>query len=225
MAFCFNESPITDVYFSLRSGYEALATEMVAYANESMPIRDGKRRYVLFEGQAALMDAAALLGYEKTDGFTQLGYDLSKPLDHPLPDGFRFERPGALDPRKISLCCWKGFNHEAEEGSWNGDYEGCLGTEAAPHATPQYPVAILNDRDEYVCYAGMWWIPQNKLAYMEPLCTVPEYRLHGLASAALSELSRRMIPLGATHMTGGANPFYARLGFQPALRWTFWEKR
>jgi len=58
----------------------------------------------------------------------------------------------------------------------------------------------------------MWWTPENHLAYMEPLCTVPEYRYRGLASAALSELYRRMKPLGATHMTGGGNPFYRKIG-------------
>ena len=77
---------------------------------------------------------------------------------------------------------------------------------------------------EYVCWAGMWWTPANKLAYMEPLCTVPEYRNCGLASAALSELYRRMKPLGATHMTGGGHPFYAKIGYRPMVTWTFWEK-
>lgn len=70
----------------------------------------------------------------------------------------------------------------------------------------------------------MWWTPQNHLAYMEPLATVPEYRHKGLASATLSKLYRRMKPLGATHMTGGDNPFYAKIGYQPMLVWTEWEK-
>jgi hypothetical protein len=35
----------------------------------------------------------------------------------------------------------------------------------------------------------------------------------GLASAALSELSRRTSNLGATHMTGGVNQFYTDIGY------------
>ena len=54
--------------------------------------------------------------------------------------------------------------------------------------------------------------------------TVPEYRHKGLASATLSELYRGMKPLGATHMTGGDNLFYAKIGYQPMLVWTEWEK-
>jgi predicted GNAT family acetyltransferase len=71
----------------------------------------------------------------------------------------------------------------------------------------------------------MWWTPQNHLAYMEPLCTVPDYRHKGLAAAALSELYRKMKQCGATHITGGSNPFYARIGFKPMIQWTFWKKK
>ncbi len=95
---------------------------------------------------------------------------------------------------------------------------------ASPHTTPSLAVAVENDRREYVCFAGMWWTPENHLAYMEPLCTVPQYRRKGLAAAALSELYRRMKPLGATHMTGGGNPFYEKIGSEPCIGWTFWEK-
>ena len=48
----------------------------------------------------------------------------------------------------------------------------------------------------------------TKQFYMEPLCTIPEYRHMGLAAAALSENYHRMKALGAIHMTGGSNPFY-----------------
>ena len=34
VAFCFYENPVTDIYFSLKPGYEELAPEMTAYADE-----------------------------------------------------------------------------------------------------------------------------------------------------------------------------------------------
>ena len=52
VAFCFTESPVTDIYFSLRPGYEELAPEMIAYADAHMPRIDGHLRFVLFQGQA-----------------------------------------------------------------------------------------------------------------------------------------------------------------------------
>ena len=53
---------------------------------------------------------------------------------------------------------------------------------------------------------------------------LPEYRHMGLASAALSEIYRRTQPLGATHMTGGGNEFYTRIGFVPTIPFAFWTK-
>lgn len=224
VAFCFNENPVTDTFFSLRPGYEELAPEMIAYAGRSMPHLDGAFRLVLFEGQKALMEAAGAAGYRRTGGHQELYYEFDKPLDYRLPEGFCFTEPGELDIPRAMECCWKGFQHEAEEGPWHGNAEAGYHQLQAPHATPQYGVAVKNEAGEYVCYAGMWWTPANHLAYLEPLCTIPGYRRRGLAAAALSELYRRMRPLGATHMTGGGNPFYEKIGFQPGAAWTFWEK-
>ena len=33
-----------------------------------------------------------------------------------------------------------------------------------------------------------------------------------------------MKPLGATHMTGGGNPFYEKLGYGKGIHWTFWKR-
>jgi len=224
VAFCFAENPVTDAYFSLRPGYEQLAQEMIAYAQDAMPgAGTVDQRLVIFGGQQALEAAAREAGWQVDSAYDDCIYDFSAPLDYPLPEGFRFA-DNPLDPAKATECCWKGFDHEAEEGPWDGDYESALRLMAAPHASDVYPVAIENEAGEYVCYAGMWWVPENGLAYMEPLCTAPEYRRRGLAAAALSELYRRMKPLGATHMTGGGNPFYQRIGYQPQIRWQFWRK-
>lgn len=100
VGFCFHENPVTDVYFSLRPGYEALAPEMVAYGGEHMPRQNGEHRLVIFESQTAIRQAAA----------------------------------------------------------------------------------------------------------------------------ALSELYRRLGPLGATHMTGGGNPFYQKIGYGAGVQWTYWRK-
>lgn len=42
VGFVFNESPVTDIYFKVRPGYEFLAEEMVSYAMDHMPNFDGK---------------------------------------------------------------------------------------------------------------------------------------------------------------------------------------
>lgn len=66
---------------------------------------------------------------------------------------------------------------------------------------------------------------EDKLAYLEPLCTVLEYRRMGLASAALSELYRRTVVKGVTHMTGGGHSFYFSIGYEDVLKGSSWRKR
>ena len=223
VAFVFYENPVTDVYCSLRPGYEQLADEMIDHAVNGMPQKDGRNKLILFGGQTALIVAAQRAGLKRTWSDWDQQFDFSKPLDYPLPAGFRFA-DAPLDIAKCSECCWKGFGQEAEEGPWNGDteYTGALLT--APHQTSHLDVAVENEAGEYVCYAGMWWTEANKLAYMEPLCTVPAYQKKGLAAAALSEMYRRTKALGATHMTGGTNPFYTKIGYEKVVEWTYWEK-
>ncbi len=224
VAFCFYESPVTDIYFSLRPGYEDLADEMAEYADQYMPYKEAAVKFVLLEGQHAIIDAAVKLGYTKTYSSTDAVFDYSKTLSYPLPEGFTFTDAGKLSIKKMIECCWKGFDHEAEEGPWDGDSESGYHVVQAPHATFEHALAIENEKGDYVCFCGMWWTPKNKLAYMEPLCTIPEYRKRGLAAAALSEMYRRMKPLGATHMTGGNHPFYIRIGYEPCVPWVHFKR-
>lgn len=83
------------------------------------------------------------------------------------------------------------LNYELPKGFYS--YTGVLSCIMAPppHSTYEYNVIIANEAGEYVCYSGMWWVPENGLAYMEPLCTIPEYQHKGLASAALTQHYRR----------------------------------
>lgn len=239
VAYVFNESPITDIYFCLRPGYEELAPEMIAYAQQCMPNFENKRQFILFMSQKALVNAASEAGYKMVYESIERHYDYKNTLDYKLPEGFHFVPRDEVDIMKQCECCWKGFNHEQDKGPWKVERDiqanDGIWTPAnalknsyqlaqAPHLTKEYDVIIANEQGEYVCYAGMWWIPENHLAYLEPLCAVPEYRNKGLAKAALSELYRRMKPLGATHMTGGNNPFYEKIGFEPAVVWTYWKK-
>lgn len=68
------------------------------------------------------------------------------------------------------------------------------------------------------------YVVENHLACMEPLCTISKHRKKGLAAATLSEHYGRLRPLGATHMTGGGNTFYEKIGFKPLVHRTFLEK-
>ncbi len=224
VGFCFHENPVSEIYFSLREGYEELAPEMVEYAEKHMPRTEGRQQLMLVGDQREFESAAKAAGFTQCGGYDSMVYDCSKPLEYRLPEGYSFTEIGGVDVAKACECCWKGFDHEAEEGPWNGEYEYAFEQVNAPHSTTEYALAVMNSRGEYVCYAGMWWVKENRLAYLEPLCTVPEYRHKGIAAAALSELYRRLKPLGVEYMTGGGNEFYSRIGYERRVPWTFWKK-
>jgi len=240
VGFVYYEDPITHVFFSLLPGYEFLAEEMIAYADSTMPGKPGEKELVFFPGQTALMEAAKKLGYAEAYAYDDMLLDFSKTqLKRPLPEGYHFVEAEDVDPVKLGACTWKGFGHE-DKGpfeNWDGEdpgtdwnpvksYQGIISSMMAPppHSTYEHEVVIADETGEYVCYSGMWWVPENKLAYMEPLCTVPQHRGKGLAEAALTRHYQRLGALGAQYMTGGGDPFYRKIGYTDTIRWSHWKK-
>lgn len=241
VGFVFYEQPCTDIYFSLRHGYETLAEEMIDYAEKYMPGNEKEKTFLFCPEQKVLMDTAEKRGYRQEFVIENyvIDFDMAE-LNYPLPEGFHFVKPDKVDPIKLAVCFWKGFDHEdkgpfenweaADPGTpWNPQkaYQGTISDVMAPppHSTYEYNVIIANEKEEYVCFSGMWWVSKNKLAYMEPLCTIPEYRHKGLAAAALSAHYRKMKELGAVCMTGGGNEFYRRIGYNRKSMTYGWKKQ
>ena len=228
VGFVFYEN-ISDIYFVLRPGYEELAEEMVVYAKDTFYEWNGEKNFMFSKGQKELMEAAEKYGYQLAYKEKTYVLDMTKTaLNYKLPEGFHFVNPEETDPVKLSRCTWKSFNEwelgpfenwedTSDSRDWNPhkSYTGVLGCVMAPppHATYQYNIIIANEEGEYVCYSGMWWVPENGLAYMEPLCTIPEYQHKGLAAAALTEHYRRFKEMDGKLLTGGGSEFYKKIGY------------
>lgn len=241
VAFVFYEAPVTSTYFVLRPGYEFLAGEMIGYAETAWPEFDEPRELNLLSGQKTLIEEAEKRGYTVEYEESDLIFDFRKgKLDYPLPEGYHFVNARASDPLKSAKCLWDGFNSEelGEFVDWEIPKKAgglsphelyqnvlCASIAPSPHATYDYTVIIADANEDYVCFSGMWWIPENRLAYMEPLCTVPSHQHKGLAAAALSRHDRVMRALGAEVMTGGGNDFYRKIGYQDEHRWLHMKKQ
>ena len=230
VAFVFYENPVTATYFVLRPGYEFLAGEMIAYAENAYPTFEEPRELILMSGQTALIEEARKRGYtvdyEEPDRYFDFR---TGRLDYPLPEGYHFVDAKKSDPLKSAKCLWDGFNSEefGEFTDWETPKKAgglsphelyqnvlCATVSPSPHATYDYTVIIADRNEKYVCFSGMWWVPENRLAYMEPLCTVPSHQHRGLAAAALSRHDSVMRALGAEIMTGGGNEFYTKIGYR-----------
>ena len=239
VAFVYYENPVTDIYFNVRKGYEFLVDELVDYAISNMPHFNNEQQFVLFDGQQFLKDAAAKRGFKQVYEWNEGIFNFKNELNYELPEGYHFVDPKNMDILKCSKLCWYGFGHgdKGEFKDWDKYDDSMDWTPAkshkgalrriltpSPHDSSQYNIVIADKNEEYVCFSGMWWVPQNQLAYMEPLCTHPDHRKKGLASAALSLHYKRMKALGATHMTGGGDPFYRKLGYGKGYHCTIWRK-
>ena len=241
VGFVFYEQPVTSTYFVLRPGYEFLAGEMIEYAENAYPRFEQMRELNLLSGQRALVDAAERCGYSVEFEESECIFDFRRGrLDFPLPEGYHFVDAAKSDPLKAAKCLWEGFNGEELGTFANWDvpqraggrsphelYQNvlCAAIAPSPHATYDDTVIIADENEEYACFSGMWWVPENRLAYMEPLCTVPAHRHKGLAAAALSRHYKEMRCWGAEIMTGGGSDFYRRIGYQDVRSWLHMKKQ
>lgn len=214
-----------EAYMALSDGYEFLIKDMIDHAEKYIHT-ESKANFFMISTQTALRKCLLERGYQIVAKWPNKCYDYAKgPLDFKLPAEYRFitTNDPEFDPIKLQLCCWKGFNHESE-GVMIPDIDSIQCGMAGPHYGHGLARIVVAPDGEYVCYGGMWCVPEIHMAYLEPLCTVPQYRKKGLAAAVLSEHYRNTKELGANHMTGGGDEFYSRIGFEPWFEEEIWSK-
>ena len=69
----------------------------------------------------------------------------------------------------------------------------------------------------FASFSGTWFDPTNRIAYVEPVATDPDYRRRGLGAAAVLEGIRRCGELGASvAYVGSDQAFYHAIGFTVA---------
>ncbi len=109
--------------------------------------------------------------------------------------------------------------------------EALLNFERSPSFDADLQIIAVSTSGAIAAHAGVTLDPLNRLAIVEPVCTHPDHRLAGLASATMAEglnRARRKGAIRATVSTGWENPsnrVYAALGFTEAAFVTAWTKR
>jgi predicted N-acetyltransferase YhbS len=156
-------------------------------------------------------------GYEKWEDFAQpmALYMMDKPVPPvELPAGYQVQSLAEEnDLRKINRVLWRGFNHPGSPPE--EEIEGRKFGQQAPNFRKDLTIVTVAPDGNYVSYCGMYYIPQNKIAYLEPLATDPDYRRMGMAKAAVYESMRRVKELGAKEVwVGSGQEFYLALGFE-----------
>ncbi len=217
-------------FFHVDPDHVYLRAEMLRYAEAALRSdAAGVRRLTLFvnDFDAELEVLAAAAGYRKDfdtpEVTARLEFAQGLP-DVTLPDGFRIiDRANHNDLHKINRVLWRGFDHEGPPPE--AYVAGRADDERSPLFRKELVVMVEAPNGDLASYAGVWHVPANRVAYVEPVATDPDYRRRGLGKVAVVVAVRRAGLLGATRaIVISGQLFYQRIGFQPLHARYPWRK-
>jgi len=222
------ESPEPDGEFFVqrRPGYDALLDEMLDYA-ETLPKPAGAARSIYaYDRDDALLAALGGRGFvanpERSSCWADLAIGTAPSAS--LPEGFGLASMAEdMDPAERCKVQGLGFGH-ADPREWMSVAEYAE-VRKAPDYRPELDLATVSPGGEYASCCIVWLDDRNRAAFLEPVCTRPEYRRMGLGRAVVMEGLRRASGLGAERaFVGSKQDFYRRIGFSMSLRSRAWEK-
>jgi len=219
------------IYLQLDPAYTQLKREMLEYATESLPgdFKVGKAVHVYIDDDDTEWQAIA-----SSLGFVKLGREHAEPAsrlrsaDLPdeiqVPDGFEIIGLDEDDDvSKVHRVMHRGFDHEGEPP--DDELEDRRRKLSAPGVRKDLTVVARAPNGDFVSFCGMWLDTVNRISYVEPVATDPDYRRMGLGTAVVLEGVRRCAAEGATIAYVGSNqPFYRSMGFEVCGMHGLWRK-
>ncbi|MDD2427489.1 MAG: GNAT family N-acetyltransferase [Eubacteriales bacterium] len=177
------------------------------------------------DGDSKMQERMLNLGYHKAEQTETILYrDLEQDLDYQLPDGFKIrEIHFPEDNLAYQTVIWKGFDHEGDAAELEKMLQN---KELPPNRRPELCLAAANETGEFVAHCTCWYDARTDYAYVEPVCTIPNYRGKGLGKAVVCEALNRCKKLGAQKaFVISELEFYQKLGFMNHSHYTFyWHK-
>ncbi|HSJ72399.1 MAG TPA: GNAT family N-acetyltransferase [Acidimicrobiia bacterium] len=221
-----------DVHLQVDPDHADIESEMLEWAepNLRMQIGGGATRLTTFVVSGDFHRIQLL----EARGYTREAWESVqrwRSLDTPppeLPDaeGYAIRSARAGDPddaQRLADLINAAFGHSF-------DASVLLHFERAPSFVPDLVMIAEAPDGTFAAHAGIVIDRRNALAIVEPVCTHPDHRRRGLASACMAEGLRRAWALGATRATvstGSDNPsnlVYGRLGFTEIERIEAWSR-
>ena len=223
-----------EAFFQFRPGYAYLRGEMLDYAEKTLTFHEEETGGYHLHAFVNDIDESFI------DLVKERGYQHDPDQDRPmammvipdpfpeitLPPGFRLvslaEEP---DWGKVHRVMWRGFNHEGEPDMRPEELEDRRSMFDTITARRELKIAVAAPNGDFAAFCGMFYQPEGRFGYVEPVATDPAYRRMGLGKAAVLEGIRRCAQLGATHAYVGSNqPFYLSFGFEVIYTSQCWQK-
>lgn len=208
-----------EAFFQFKPGYRHLREEMLNYAENHLVAENGELHAYVNDTDHEFTDLI------KSHGYTHLPdedrplarYAIPEPFPEiTLPEGYRLlSLADEPDWAKVHKVMWRGFNHGDIDEVTPEDMEMRRSMFDTATARRDLKVVVAAPDREFVSICGMFYQPQGRYGYVEPVATDPQYRRLGLGKAAVLEGIRRCAELGAAEaFVGSDQAFYLALGFK-----------
>jgi predicted N-acetyltransferase YhbS len=223
------EDKLGEVYFEIHPDFTCLKLEMLKYAENHLYAELGNgRRYIrafINDFDSEFESIAESQGYKKDTNSPMYMSQFIIPCPFPsisLPEGFCLKSlEDDNDLHKINRVLYRGFNHPGEPREEDIEFRKSI--QSAPNFRKDLTIVVEAPNEDFVSFCGMWYEKTNKVAYVEPVATDPDYRFMGLGKAAVLEGIRRCGELGATvAFVGSGQAFYEAIGFEKMFASYLW---
>lgn len=214
-----------EAFYVAKPGYEELESDMLEYAINTFS--DDKGLGIAVNDKD--IHTIALLHsrqFEKRDLSENV---LELEMEHlhfetSIPIGITVKN---LDVRndlyKHKKVLWKGFDHRGDVPFDEKTIHKQNTMLSATNMNDYLHMVAENGHGEYVAYCGVWYSQNTDYAYVEPVCTIPEYRGKGLGKTVVLEALKRSYSLGAKKAyVISDSPFYKSMGFRQHSHYTFY---
>lgn len=225
------ESRLGEVFFEIHPSYTHLKPTMLEYAeNHLYGETETGQRYVRAYVNDFDLEFEALVksrGYAMAEQHARPVSQIAIPRPFPrkpLPEGFHIKSlADDNDLMKIHRVLWRGFNHAGEPPEEG--VEDRKKMQSTPNFRKDLTIVVEAPTGDFVSLCGTWYESTNKIAYVEPVATDPDFRQMGLGKAVVWEGIRRCGALGATvAFVGSDQEFYRAIGFTKNFDNNCWIK-
>jgi GNAT superfamily N-acetyltransferase len=218
-----------ETFFQVHPDFASLKSEMLEYAEANLfeTTPEGRRRIAVFvnDFDKELIAIVKQRGYQLATDYRDTWSEIEMRRSFPvkLPSGFHLQSLEEEDDIvKLSRLIYRGFNHPGEPPE--GSAEGIRHMQDAPNYRKDLNILAVTENDNYVSYSGVW-LDRNKVVYIEPVCTDPDYRRLGLGTATLFECLNRCIKEDTKAIQiGSEQPFYKSMGVNVLHYINLWTK-
>lgn len=214
-----------EAFFAAKDSFSELEREILDYAVKNLCDENGLGIAVndIDKDTLDLLTEHGFTKNEQTENILELLLD-DFDFSNRFIEGISFKSiDRAKDLHRHHEVLWKGFDHKGQIPVDEDTIKKQKIMLSAPHMNPMLHIAAQNDCSEYVSCCGVWYDENTDYAYVEPVCTVPQYRKMGIAKAILTEALKNAYALGARKAyVISDSDFYKRLGFRQHSHYTFY---